>query len=185
MKLYLSLEKANWIGNRRFRKGRRSRDQIANICQIIKKSENSRKTSTSASLTTLKPLIMCITTNWKLLKEMGITDHLTRLLRNLYAGHTVRIGHGKMDWFQIRIGVHQGCILLSCLFNLNAEYIMWNARLGEAQDGIQIAGRNINNLWYADDTTLMAESEEELKSFWMRVEEDSEKSWLESQHSEN
>ena len=97
---------------------------------------------------------------------MGIQDHLTCLLRNLYAGQeaTIRTRHGTMDWFQIRKGVHQGCILLSCLFNLFAEYIMRNAGLEEAQDRIKIAGRTINNLRYADDTTLMAESEEELKS---------------------
>ena len=98
---------------------------------------------------------------WKILKEMGIPDHLTCLLRNLYAGQgaTVRTGHGKTDWFQIGKGVRQGCILSLCLFNLNVEYIMRNARLDEAQAGIKIAGRNINNLRYADDTTLMAESE--------------------------
>ena len=110
-----------------------------------------------------KSLTVWITTNWKILKEMGIPDHLTCLLRNLYAGQeaTVRTGHGT-DWFQTGKGVCQGCILSPCLFNLNAEYIMQNARLDEAQAGIKIAGRNINNLRYADDTTLMAESEEEL-----------------------
>ena len=114
---------------------------------------------------------------WKFLKEIGITDHLTCLLRSLYAGQekTVRTGHGTTDWFQIRKGVHQGCILLPCLFNLYAEYIMRNAGLEEAQAGIKIAGRNINHLRYADDTTLMAESEEELKSLLMRVKEESEK----------
>ena len=108
---------------------------------------------------------------------MGIPDHLTCLLRNLYAGHeaTVRTGHGTTDWFQIGKGVHQGCILLPCLFNFCAEYIMRNAGLEEAQAGIKIAGRNINNLRYADDTTLMAESEEQLKSLLMKVKEDSEK----------
>ena len=108
---------------------------------------------------------------------MGIPDHLTCLLRNLYAGQeaTVRNGHGKTDWFQIRQGVHQGCILSPCLFNFYAEYIMKNAGLEETQAGIKIAGRNINNLRYADDTTLMAESEEELKSFLMKVKEVSEK----------
>ena len=112
---------------------------------------------------------------WEILKEMGIPD-LTCLLRNLYAGQeaTVRTGHGTMDWFQIRKGVRQGYILSPCLFNLYAEYIMRNARLNEAQVGIKIAGRNINNLRYADDTTLMAESEEELKSLLMKVKEDSE-----------
>ena len=101
-----------------------------------------------------------------ILKEMGIPDHLTCLLRNLYAGQeaTVRTGHGTTDWFQIGKGVRQGCILSPCLFNLYAEYIMWNARLDKAQAGIKIARRNINNLRYADDTTLMAETKEELKS---------------------
>ena len=105
---------------------------------------------------------------WKILKEIGIPDHLTCPLRNLYAGQeaTVRTGHGTTDWFQIGKGVRQGCILSPCLFNLNAEYIMRNAGLEEAQAGIKIAGRNINNLRYADDTTLMEESEEELKSFF-------------------
>ena len=103
---------------------------------------------------------------WKILKEMGITDHVTCLLRNLCAGQeaTVRNGHGTTDWFQIGRGVHQGCILSLCLFNLYAEYIMRKAGLEKTQAGIKIAGRNINNLRYADDTTLMAESEEELKS---------------------
>ena len=114
---------------------------------------------------------------WKILKEMGIPDHLIYLLRNLYAGQeaTVRTGRGTTDWFQIGKGVHQGCILLSCLFNLYAEYIMRNAGLEETQAGIKIAGRNINNLRYADDTTLMAESEEELKSLLMKMKEESEK----------
>ena len=124
-----------------------------------------------------KPLTMWITTNWKILKEMGIPDHLTCLLRNLYAAQeaTVRTGHGTIDWFQIGKGVCQGCILSPCLFNLYAEYITQNARLDEAQAGIQIARRSINNLRYADDTTLMAESEEELKSLLMKVKEESEK----------
>ena len=102
---------------------------------------------------------------------MGIPDHLTCLLRNLYAGQetTVRIGHGTTDWIQIRKGVHQGCILSPCLFNLYAEYIMRNAGLDKAQTGLKIAGRNINNLRYADDTTFMAESQEELKSLLMKV----------------
>ena len=111
------------------------------------------------------------------LKEVGIPDHLTCLLRNLYAGQeaTVRTGHGKIDWFQIGKGVRQGCILSPCLFNLYAEYIMRNAGLEETQAGIKIAGRNINNFRYADDTTLMAECEEELKSLLMKVKEESEK----------
>ena len=129
-----------------------------------KKQESSRKTSTSALLTMPKPLTVWITTSWKILKEMEIPDHLTCLLRNLYAGQeaTVRIGHETTDWFQIGKGVCQGCILSPCLFNLYAEYIMTKAGLEETQTGIKIAGRNINNLRYADDTTLMAESEEEL-----------------------
>ena len=118
---------------------------------------------------------------------MGIPDHLTCLLRNLYAGQDqiVITGHGTTDWFQIGKGVRQGCILSPCLFNLYAEYIMRNAGLEEAQAGIKIARRNINNLRYADDTTLMAESEEELKSLLMKVKEESGKSWLKTQHSEN
>ena len=117
---------------------------------------------------------------------MGIPDHLTSLLRNLYAGQegTVRTGHGPTDWFQIGKGVCQGCILSPCLFNFYAEYIMRNAGLEEAQARIKIARRNINNLRYADDTTLMAESEEELKSLLMKVKVESE-SWLKAQHSEN
>jgi len=114
---------------------------------------------------------------WKILQEMGIPDHLICLLRNLYAGQEaiVRTGHGMADWFQIGKGVCQGCILSPCLFNFYAEYIMRNAGLKETQAGIKIAGRNINNLRYADDTTLMAESEEELKSLLMKVKEESEK----------
>ena len=114
---------------------------------------------------------------WKILQELGIRDHLTGLLRNLYAGQepTVRTRHGTMDWFQIGKGVCQGCILSPCLFNFYAEYIMKNPGLEETQAGIKIAGRNINNLRYADDTTLMAESEEELKSLLMKVKEESEK----------
>ena len=112
---------------------------------------------------------------WTTLQKMGIPDQLTCLLRNLYAGQeaTLRIGHGT-DWFQIGKGVRQGCVLSPCLFNLNAEYIMQNARLDKAQAGNKIARRNINNLRYEDDTTLMAESEEELKNFLMKVKEESE-----------
>ena len=145
-----------------------------------KKQENYTETSTSALLTMLKPLNIWIMTNWKILKEMGIPDHLTCLLRNLYAGQeaTVRIGHGTTDWFQIGKEVHQGCILSPCLFNLYAEYIMRNIGLDEAQAGIRIAGRNINNFRYADDTTFMAESKEELKSLLMKVKEQSEKPGL-------
>ena len=121
-----------------------------------KKQGSSRKTSTSALLTMAKPLTVWITINWKILKEMGIPDHLTCLLRNLYAVQeaTVRTGHGTTDWFQIGKGVRQDCLLSPCLFNLYAEYIMRNAGLDEAQGGIKIARRNINNLKYADGTTL-------------------------------
>ena len=124
---------------------------------------------------------------WKILQEKGIPDHLTCLWRNLYAGQeaTVRTGQGTTDWFQIREGVRQGCILSPCLFNFSAEYLMGNAGLEEPQAGIKIAGRNINTLRYADDTTLMAESEEELKSLLMKVKEESKKSWLKAQHTEN
>ena len=143
-----------------------------------KKQENSRTTSTSTLIDYTKP-IDCVDHNklWKILQEMGLPDNLTCLLRNLYAGQeaTVRTRHGTTDWFQIGKEVHQGCILSPCLFNSYAEYIMENARLDEAQAGIKIARRNINNLRYADDTTLMAESEEELKSLLMKVKKESEK----------
>ena len=142
----------------------------------LKKQESSRKTSTSAKA------FDCVDHYkwWKILQEMGIPDHLTCLLRNLYANQEaiVRTRHGTTDYFQIGKGVRQGCILLLCLFNLYAEYIMQNVGLDEAQAGIKIAGRNINNLRYADDTTLMAESEEELKSLLMKVKEKSEKDAL-------
>ena len=123
-----------------------------------------------------KPLNVWITTNWKILQEMGIPDHLTCLLRNLYAGQeaTVRTGHRTTDCFQIGKGVHQGCILSPCLFHLYAEYIMQNTGLDEAQTGIKVSRRNINNLRYSDDTTPMAEGEEELKSLLMKVKEESE-----------
>ena len=142
-----------------------------------KNQESSRKTSISALLTMPKPLTVWITIKWKILKEMGIPYQLTCLLRNLYEGQeaTVRTGHGTTDWFQIGKGVRQGYILLPCLFNFHAEYIMRNAGLEEAQAGIKTAGRNINNFRYADDTTLTAESEEELKRFLMKVKEESEK----------
>ena len=149
-----------------FRKGRGTRDQIANICWIIEKARESWKNIYFCFIDYAKAFD-CVDHNklWK------IPDHLTCLLRNLYAGQeaTVRTGHGITDWFQIGKGVHQGCILSPCLFNFYAEYIMRNAGLEEAQAGIKIAGRNINNLKYADDTTLMAESEEELKSLLMKV----------------
>ena len=117
---------------------------------------------------------------WKILQEMGISDHLTCLLRNLYAGQeaTVRTRHGTTDWFQIGEGVRQGCILSLCLFNLYTQYIMQNAGLDDSQDEVKTAGRNINNLRYADDITLMAESEEELKGLLMMVKEESEKAGL-------
>ena len=160
-----------------FRKGRGSRDQIANIHWIIKKEESYRKTSISALLTMPKLLTVDHNKLRKILREMGIPDHLTCLLRNLYAGQeaTVRTGHGTTDWFQRGKGVCQGCILSPCLFNFYAEYIMRNAEREETQAGIKIARRNINNLRYADDTTLMAEIEEELKSLLMKVKEESEK----------
>ena len=117
---------------------------------------------------------------WKILQEMEIPDHFTHLMRNLYAGQeaTVRTKHGTTNWFQIGKGVHQGCILSPCLVNFFAEYIMRNAGLDEAQAGIKIAGRDINNLRYANDTTLMAESKEELKSLLMKMKEESEKAGL-------
>ena len=127
-----------------------------------------------------KPLTVDHNKLWKILKVMGISDHLTCLLRNLYAGQeaTVRTGHGKTDWFQIGKRGHQGYVLSSCLFKFYADYIMRNSGLDEAQAGIKIARRNINNLRYADDTTLMAEIEEELKSLLMKVKEESEKAGL-------
>ena len=139
----------------------------------LKKQESSRKTSTSALLTMPKPLTVWITINCKILKEMGIPDHLTCLLRNLYAGQkaTVRTVHGTTDWFQLGKTVHQSLLLSPCLFNLYAEYVMRNAGLDEAQAGIKIARRNINNLRYADDTTLMAENVEELNRLLMKVKE--------------
>ena len=121
---------------------------------------------------------------WKILQEMGIPDHLTCLLRTLYPGQEARVRtrHRTTDWLKIGKGVLQGCVLSPCLFNLYAEYIRGNARLDEAQAGIHIAGRNMNNLRYADDTTLMAESQEELKSLLMKGKEESGKSWLKTQH---
>ena len=161
-----------------FRKGRRIRDQIANICWIIEKAREFQKNIYFCFIDCAKAFD-CVSHSklWKILKEMGIPDHLTCLLRNLYAGQeaTGRTGHGITDWFQIGKIVRQGCILSPCLLSLYAEYIMRNAGLEEAQAGIKVAGRNINNLRYADDTTLMAESEEELKSHLMKVKEESEK----------
>ena len=154
------------------RKGRGTRDQIANICWMIEKARVSHKKIYFCLLIMPTTLTVDHTELWKILKEMWIADHLTCLLRNLYAGQeaTVRTGHGPTDWFQIGKGVRQGCILSPCLFNLYAEYIMRNAELEEAQAGIKIAGRNINKLRYADDATLMVESEEELKSLLMKEE---------------
>ena len=161
-----------------FRKGRGTRDQIANICWIIIKTRDFQKNIYFCFIDYVKAFD-CGDYNklWKILKEMGIPDHLICLLRNLYAGQeaTVRTGHGTTDWFQIGKGVCQGCILSPCLFNFYAEYIMRNAGLEETQAGIKIAGRNINKLRYADDTTLMAESEEELKNLLMKVKVESEK----------
>ena len=160
-----------------FRKGRRTRDQIANICWIFKKARGFQKNIYFCFIDYAKAFDYVDHNKlWNILKEMGIPDHLTCLLRNLYAGReaTVRTGDGTTDWFQIGKGVCQGCILSPRLFNLYAEYIMRNAGLEEVQVGIKIARRNINNLRHADDTTLMAESEE-LKSLLMKVKEESEK----------
>ena len=153
------------------------RNQKSN-CQYLldhQKSKELKKNICSALLTMPKPLTMWITINWKILKEMGIPDHLT--LRNLYTDQeaTIITEHGTTDWFQIGKGVCQGCTLSPCLFNLYAEYIMRNARLEEAQAGIKITGRNINNLKYSDETTLMAEREEGLKSLLTKVKEESKK----------
>ena len=160
-----------------FRKGRGTRDRIANICWIMEKAKEFQKNIYFCFIDYAK-VSDYVDHNklWKILKEMGIPDHLTCVLRNLYAGKkaTVRTGRGT-DWFQTGKGVRQDCILSPCLFNFYAEYIMRNARLDEAQAGIKIAERNINNLRYTDDTTLMEESEEELISLLMKVKEESEK----------
>ena len=161
-----------------FRKGRGTRDQIADIRWIMEKAREFQKNISFCFIDNDKAFD-CVAHNklWKILREMGIPDHLTCLLINLYAGQeaTVRTGHGTTDCFQIGKGVCQGCILSPCFFNLHAEYIMRNAGLEEAQAGIKFAGRNINYLRYADDTTLMAESEEELKSLLVKMKEESEK----------
>ena len=150
--------------------------QTASICWIIEKARQFQK---NICFIDYAKAFDCVNHNkpWKILQEMGISDHLTCLLGNLYAGQeaTARTGHGITDQFQIGKEVRQGCILSPCLFNLYAEYIMRNAGLDEAQAEIRIPGRNINNLRYANDTTLMAESEEELKSLLMKVKEESEK----------
>ena len=146
-----------------FRKCRGTRDQIANIRWIIEKASEFQKNIYFCFIDYAKAFD-CVDHNklWNILKKMGIPDHLTCLLRNLYAGHesTVKTRHGTADWFQIGEGISQGCILSPCLFNFYAEYIMKNAELDEAQAGIKIARRNINNLRYADDTTLMAKSKD-------------------------
>ena len=150
-----------------FRKGRGTRDQLANICWIMEKAREFQKNIYFCFIDYAKAFDYVDHNKvWKILKVMGIADHLTCLLRNLYAGQeaTVRTGHGTTDWFQIGNGVCQRCLLSPCLFNLYAEYIMRNAGLEETPSGIKIAGRNINNLRYSDDTILMAESEEELKT---------------------
>ena len=151
-----------------------------------KKQENSRKKNIYFCFIDYAKVIDCVDHHklWKILKEMGMPDHLTCLLRNPYAGQeaTVRTGHRTADWFQIGKGVHQGCILSLCLFNLYAEYIIRNAGMDEAQAGVKMAGKNVNNLRYADDTTLMAENEEELNSLLMKLKKESEKTWLETQH---
>jgi len=161
-----------------FRKGRGTRDQIANIRWVIKKAKEFQENIYFCFIDSAKAFD-CVDHNKlrTILKEMGISDHLNCVLRNLYASQkaTVRTGHGTTGWFQIGKGVCQGCILSPCLFNLYAEYIMRNAGLEEAQAGIKISRRNINYLRYADDTTLMAESEEGLKSLLMKVKEESEK----------
>ena len=162
----------------RFRKGRGPRDQIANILWIIDKLREFQKSIYFCFIDYAQAFDYVDHNKlWKILQEMGIPDHLTCLLRNLYAGQEtiVRSGHGTTDWFQIGKGVRQGCILSPCLFNLYAEYITRNAGLGEAQARIKTARRITINLRYADDTTLMAENEEDLKSLLMKVKEESEK----------
>ena len=171
-----------------FRKGRGTRDQIANICWIIEKTREFQKNIYFCFIDYAKAFdYVDYNKLWKILKEMGISDHLTCLLRNLYAGQeaTVKTGHGTTGWLQIGKGVRQGCILSPCLFNFYAEYIRRNVGLDEAQAGMKIARRNINNLRYAVDTTFMAESEEELKSLLMKEKEESEKVALKLNISEN
>ena len=161
-----------------FRKGRGTRDQIHPL--DYRKSKRVPEKHVLLLYWLCQSLWLCRSQLWKILKEMVISDHLTCFLRNLYADQeaTVRTIHGTIDWFQIGKGVCQACILLPCLFNLYAEYIMRNSGLDEAQAGVKIARRNISNLRYADDTTLMAESKEELKSLLIIVKEESEKNWL-------
>ena len=168
-----------------FKKGRGTRDQVANICRVIEKAREFQKNIYFCFIEYVKAFDFVDHILWKTLQEMGIPDHLTCLLRNLYACQEaiVRTGHGTTDWFQIGKGVREGCVLSPCLFNFYAEHIMRKAGLEEAQAGIKIARRNINNLRYADDTTVMAKSEEEKpldeseRREWKR--------WLKAQHSEN
>ena len=171
-----------------FRKSRGTRDQISNICWIIERAREFQKNIYFCFIDYAKAFD-CVDHHklWKILKEMGIPDHLTCLMRNLYAGQeaTVRTRHGTMDWFQIGKVVGQGCILSPCLFNFCAEYIMRNSGLDEAQAGIKSPGRNINNLRYVDDTTLTAESKEELKSLLVKVKEESENVGIKLSTSEN
>ena len=158
-----------------FRKGRDTRDQIVNTCWIIEKAREFQKNIYFCFIDYSKAFD-CVDHNklWKIPKEMGVSDHLTCFLRNMYAGQEAAVsnGHGTTDWFKIGNGVRQGCILSPYLFNLYADYIIRNAGLEEAQSGIKIARRNINNLRYADNTTLRAQSEE-LKSLLMKVKEES------------
>ena len=164
-----------------FRKGRGTRDQIANIHWVIEKARESWKNICFCFIDYTKAFDWVDHSKWsKILQEMGEPDHLTCLLRNLYAGQEAIFitGHGTTDWFQVGKGVYQDCILSLCLFNLYAEYVMWNDGLGEAQAGIKTARRNVNNLRYGDDTTLMAESEKKLNSLLMKVKEESEKAGL-------
>ena len=180
-----------WTKNfQMYKLGLEKADQIANIHWIREKEREFQKNIYFCFIDytmEIRTYLWSHNKLWKILKEMRIWDHCTCLLRNLYTGQEakVRIRHGTMDWFQTGKGVCQGCILSPCLFNFYAEYIMQNAGLDESQAGLQIARGNINNLRYADNIILMAESEEELKSLLMRVKEKSEKSWLESWHSKN
>ena len=162
-----------------FRQAKEPEIKLPKSMALSKKQESSRKNIYFCFIDYVKAFVWT-TTNLKILKEMGLPDHLTCLLRNLYSDQeaTVRTGHGTTDWFQIGKGIHQGCILLSWLFHLYAEYIMRNAGLDEAQTGIKIAERNIKNLRYADNTTQMAESKDELKTLLMKVKEESEKAGL-------
>ena len=159
-----------------FRKGKGTKDHIANIPWIIEKEREFQKNIYFCFIDYVKAFVW-IKRNWKIIKEMGKTEHLSSLLKNQYAGQeaTVRAGDGTTDWFHISKGVHQGCMFSHCLFNLNAEHIMRNVQLNEAQTRIKTAGRNINNLRYTDDTTLRAESEEELKNLLTKEKEESEK----------